>query len=59
LEVNNVVFTVVKDAAFYSVIKKSNGVMEREVIRLGDIRYGDKVMIRIQGHRIYEVQVLK
>ncbi len=59
LEVNNVVFTIMKDATFYAVTKKSNGVMEQKAIRLGDIRSGDKVMIRIQGHRIYEVQVLK
>jgi hypothetical protein len=59
LEVNNVPFTVLKDATFFEVTKKSDGVVEKEPIRLDQIYSGQKVMIRIQGHRIYEVQVLK
>ena len=59
MAVNGVTFSLMPDAPVYRRTTNFSGITQQGAISFRDLRKGQQVMIRIQGHRIYQVIVLK
>lgn len=60
IRVNNVQYTLMPKIV--SITKRhqtDSGIWSEELISLDDIRRGQKIMIRVQGHRIYQIIVIE
>ena len=58
IEVNGVKYTFMpQDIKMERLYQTSAGQWHEEAVTFGDIRVGDKVWMRIQGHRIYEMRL--
>ena len=57
--VNKITFTVLPDAGIHRKVVDSDGIVHEEPISLRDVREGDKVLVRIQGHRIHQILVVR
>ncbi|MDY6852458.1 MAG: hypothetical protein SV487_10360 [Thermodesulfobacteriota bacterium] len=59
LEVNGVKFTLMPKANIWKRTKNYKNIYNEKPIALNRVRPGQKVLIRHQGHRIYELVVLR
>ncbi|MFH1090484.1 MAG: hypothetical protein V1742_02835 [Pseudomonadota bacterium] len=59
LGVNNVTFSLMADATIYERTNDYSGISHQNPISFESIRPGQKVLVRIQGHRIHQVIVLE
>ena len=58
IEVNNEKYTLMPgDVRIERLYLSHPGIWQREDIPLGDIRVGQKIMINVQGHRIYQILI--
>jgi len=58
IEVDNVKYTLMpNDVRIERLLQTYSGIWQRESVLFGDIREGQKIMINIQGHRIYQIVI--
>ena len=58
IEVDGVKYTFMpQDIKMERFYRDSSGQWQKEAVSFEDIRIGDKVRMRIQGHRIYEIRL--
>ena len=58
IEVNNEKYTLMPgDVRIERLYLSQPGIWQREDMLLGDIRVGQRIMINVQGHRIYQIVV--
>jgi hypothetical protein len=58
IEVNNEKYTLMPGNVRIERLHQSHpGIWQREDVLLGDIRVGQRVMINVQGHRIYQILI--
>ena len=58
IEVNNRTYTLMPgDVRIERLYLSHPGIWQREDMVLGDIRVGQKIMINVQGHRIYQILI--
>jgi hypothetical protein len=58
IEVNNEKYTLMPgDVRIERLYLSHPGIWQREDMVLGDIRVGQKIMINVQGHRIYQILI--
>lgn len=56
--VDNIQYTIMKDAVAQEVIKKNDADYKSE-IDIEDIRRGDEILIQAEGNRIYQIEILR
>ena len=56
--VNKITFSVMPTTTYYERSDDSDGISQQKPIEFRSIRFGQKVLIRIQGHRIHQIIVL-
>lgn len=59
IEVNGVKFTLMSDATIYERSKDPYGGFREDPLPFNQIYTGQKLLILIQGHRIYQIVVLR
>lgn len=59
LGVNGIKFTLMPKANIWKRTKNYKNIYNEKPISLNRVRLGQKVLIRHQGHRIYEIVVLR
>jgi hypothetical protein len=58
IEVNNEKYTLMPgDVRIERLYLSHPGIWQREDMVLGNIRVGQKIMINVQGHRIYQILI--
>ena len=58
IEVNNEKYTLMPgDVRIERLYLSQPGIWQREDMLLGDIRVGQRIMINVQGHRIYQIVI--
>jgi len=58
IEVNNEKYTIMPgDVRIERLYLSHPGIWQREDMLLGDIRVGQRIMINVQGHRIYQIVI--
>ena len=58
IEVNNEKYTLMPgDVRIERLYLSHPGIWQREDMLLGDIRVGQRIMINVQGHRIYQILI--
>jgi hypothetical protein len=58
IEVNNEKYTLMPgDVRIERLYLSRPGIWQREDMPLGDIRVGQRIMINVQGHRIYQIVI--
>ncbi len=58
IEVDNEKYTLMPgDVRIERLYLSHPGIWQREDVPLGDIRVGQKIMINVQGHRIYQIVI--
>jgi hypothetical protein len=58
IEVDNEKYTLMPgDVRIERLYLAQPGIWQREAVVLGDIRVGQKIMINVQGHRIYQIVI--
>ncbi len=50
---------IIMEEAFAREVVEKNGVVDKSVIDIKDIRLGDKVLILAEGNRIYQIEILR
>jgi len=56
--VNNVKYTIMKEANIKEVIEKKDAVYKTGA-GIRDIRRGDEVLLQAEGNRIYQIEILR
>ncbi|PXF54244.1 MAG: hypothetical protein C4B57_08105 [Deltaproteobacteria bacterium] len=60
IRVNNVTYTLMPKIVNVTIRHQTDsGIWSEKTISLDDIRRGQKIMIRVQGHRIYQIIVIE
>ena len=58
IEVDNEKYTLMPgDVRIERLYQSYSGIWQREDVPLRDIRVGQKIMINVQGHRIYQIVI--
>ena len=59
LSVDGIEYTIAKNATFYRRFDDSDGISQQAPIRLQDVTKGQKILMRAQGFRIFQIIVVK
>lgn len=60
IRVNNVTYTLMPKIVNVTIRHQTDsGIWSEKTMSLDDIRRGQKIMIRVQGHRIYQIIVIE
>ncbi len=58
IEVDNVKYTLMpNDVRIERLVQTYSGIWQRENVLFGDIREGQRIMINVQGNRIYQIVI--
>ena len=57
IEVNGVKYTITPEASIRHLYRNSSGIYLEETIPLNKLKAGIVIMLRVQGHRIFEINI--
>jgi hypothetical protein len=58
IQLDDVKYTVMKDVDVTKVYTR-NGITNKDKIRFSSIRQGDRLLIKVEGNRIYQIEQLR